>query len=170
MLQDTIEQLRASRGHHLFILGVTNHWVTLYAYHSSERGLRGSGLSLVYFDSNNVAVLGASDSDIQRVVMEKERERVRVKGRGYSSWKRAVFTQALFDQRDLVDLLAKCLSGQQSLSQSVASGHWNSVLDSFEEHMSTALSEEDLFLPLLLHWMETQHQPNSLRDHQVSYL
>ena len=166
-LQETIEQLRSSCGHHVFILGVTNHWVTLYAYHRPEPDLRGAGLSLLYWDSNNLAVLGASDTDIHRVVDQKEKERVRVKGKAYSSWKKAVFTQALCDQRALVTLLARCLSGQQHFVQCVLCGHWNAVLDSFDQSLTAARDEEDLFLPLLLQWLETQHQPNSLRDHQV---
>ena len=154
----------------MFILGVTNHWVTLYAYHRTQPQFRGTGLALLYWDSNNVAILGTSDTDIHQVVDKKERERMRVKGCGYSSWKRAVFTQALYDQQDLLTLLARCLSGQERFAQCVLCRHWNNVLDSFEQHMVGAKSEEDLFLPLLLQWLETQHQPNSLRDHQVSWI
>ena len=167
-LQETIQFVRNHRGYHVFILGVTNHWVTLYAYHRAQPRPGGESLSLLYFDSNNVAVLGATDSDICRVVEEKERERVRVKGYGYRSWKKTVITQALCDQRDVVTLLARCLSGQQNFSQSVASGQWKLVLDSFEQHITTAAkSEEELFLPLLLQWLETQHQPKSISDQHV---
>ena len=167
-LQETIEELRKTRGHHVFILGVTNHWVTLYTYHRTQSWCRGARLAMLYWDSNNLAVLGASDNDIHQLVDKKEKERMRVKGCGYTSWKKAVFTQALRDQRDLVTLLARCISGQQRFAQCVLCGHWNTVLSSFEEHMVRAKLEEDLFLPLLLQWLETQHQPSSLRDHQVT--
>ena len=170
-LQETIEELRRSRGHHVFILGVTNHWVTLYAYHRTQPERGRHPLALIYWDSNNVTVIGASDNDILQVVDKKEKERLRVKGRAYSSWKKAVFTQALCDQRDVVTLLARCLSGQEEFAQRALCGHWNTVLTSFQEHVSReAKSEEDLFLPLLLQWLETQHQPGSLRDHQVKLL
>lgn len=128
------------------------------------------GLSLIYMDSNNVAVLGASDKQIDDIVVEKEKKRVEMKGQGYTSWKRGVIRQALRDQRDLVSLLASCLSGQQTLPQHVLCWQWRSVLDSFEQNMTSALTEVDMFLPLLLQWLENHHRPHSLRDLQVGAL
>ena len=165
----------------MFILGVTNHWVTMYAYYTpppAEQGCghapqglgENAGLCLVYVDSNNVAVLGASDSQIEDIVREKERERVRVKGCGYTPWKRGVVGQALRDQRDLVALLADCLSGEQSLPRHVVSHYWSSVVDSFQQHVAGPAGEGDMFLPLLLQWLESQQRPHSLRDHQVGLL
>lgn len=157
----------------MFILGVTNHWVTLYAYYRTQLAEQQSvsereGLSLVYLDSNNVPVLGASDGEIDDLVTEREKKRVQIKGQGYSSWKRDVVKQAFCDQRDLVTLLARCLSGQQNLLQHALCRHWSVVLDSFEQHMASAVVDVDIFLPLLIQWLENHHQPNSLRDHQVS--
>ena len=174
--QQTIERLRTRRSPHghVFILGVTNHWLTLYAYHRNQSAeqhpvSKREGLALVYLDSNNVPVLGASDEEIDDIVVEREKKRVQKKGQGYSSWKRDVIKQAFCDQRDLVTLLARCLSGQQSLLQHVLCRHWSVVLDSFEQHVAAgAVVGVDMFLPLLIQWLENHHQPNSLRDHQVS--
>lgn len=173
-LQQTIEQLRASHfSHgHVFILGVTDHWVTVYAYRSAvQHTLDNHGrLSLVYMDSNNVAVLGASDGQIDDIVTEKEKRRVERKGKGYTSWRRSVIRQALCDQRDLVSLLASCLNGQISLPQHTLCQNWTSVLDSFDQNVTRAVVEPHLFVPLLLQWLETHHRPHTLRDHQVGTL
>ena len=101
------------------------------------------------------------------MVIEREKKRVQIKGQGYSAWKRGVVKQAFCDQRDLVTLLARCLSGQCNLLQHALCQHWGVVLDSFEQHVAGVLVNVDMFLPLLLQWLENHHQPNSLRDHQV---
>lgn len=150
----------------MFILGVTNHWVTVYAYHNKKHSKNEPTLSLLYWDSNNISILHSSDADIEIVVNEKEKEKVKRKGYGYKPWKRAVFRQSLSDQRDLVILLSECLSGEKAFKQCVLCGLWNSVLDSFEKNVGEV--EEDEFLSLLLQWLENDYLPSSLQNHQVN--
>ena len=125
---------------------------------------------LICLDSNNVDVLCASDKDIDALVKKKEEERMKRKDRGYSDWERLVVTQAFRDQRDVVTLLCACLSGQGDLLSHMLNSSWLHILESFQEHVERMMpgSEgEELFLPLLLQWLECQHQPASLRDVQV---
>ena len=146
---------------------------------SAAASEEGDGLSLgrcrgevrvVYMDSNNVAVLQARDEEIEAIVREKEEERVKRKGKGYSDWKRGVISQAFRDQRDLVCLLCSCLSGLGDLPSHTLGCSWLRVLDSFQEHVVVPAGESrdgELFLALLLQWLECQHRPQSLRDTQV---
>lgn len=180
--------------HLVFILGVTNHWITLLAYKSGpkewtntcraveehdcepENIVWESGrekVALLYLDSNNVPVLGASDADILAHMHKKEKERVQRKGKGWSEWKRGVIFQAFVDQRQLVWMLADCLCGKVDLRGELLGSSWCRVLDSYEQSVVAFLdSREDsgLYVALLLQWLEAHYRPQTLKDTHVGML
>ena len=199
-IQDTESQVCAAQAritmfreapapaHLVFILGVTNHWVTLLATKSgpgeqdrtsavlgSDERERSGGekISLIYLDSNNVPVLGASDADILALVHKKEKERVQRKGKGWSEWKRGVIYQAFVDQRALVSMLADCLCDNADLRGELLRVSWSRMLDSYDQNVFARLSSSEdtgLYVALLLHWLEGQYHPQTLRDTHLGML
>lgn len=149
-----------------FILGVTNHWVFSLATKSPCSG-QGAKVSLLYLDSGNVAVVGASAADLAHITQQKERKYVKLKGRGYSDWERSVVYQAFADQRDVLLLLARCLVGQVELPAALLCGHWTRLLHSYQEHVTKHHDDETV---LLLQWLEREHHPLSMRDCQLELL
>ena len=132
---------------------------------------RGTKVGLLYLDSNNVPMLTASNEEIVKIVEKKEAERIRCKGKGYSEWKRGVIFQAFVDQRDVVQLLAECLSGQRDLRSEMVAANWTNVLNSYDDHVLYPLAnsrDANLYTALLLQWLEVHCHPRSLRDSQLS--
>ena len=176
-IQDKIASFVSSPGpaHLVFILGVTNHWVTLLAYktkeacHCKENNGQTCGrgrVGLVYMDSNNVPVMCYSDNDIIRHVEDQEKERMAIKGKGYDNWQRNVIRQAYIDQREIVFKLSRCLRGLNDLRQELAENYAQKVLTSFRTHVDETIQTKgvDLYIPLLLNWMETCYPPKILGD------
>ena len=172
--------------HLVFILGVTNHWVTLLATKcrvgdqrrtstvlDSDEHERSEKISMIYLDSNNAPVLAASDTDILALVRKKEKERVQRKGRGWSEWKRGVIYQAFVDQRALVSMLADCLCDNADLRGELLRVSWSRMLDSYDQNVVARLSSSEdtgLYVALLLHWLEEQYHPQTLRDTHLGML
>lgn len=197
-IQDTESQVCAAQAritmfreapaptHLVFILGVTNHWVTLLATKSrvgdqrrtstvldSDEHERSEKISMIYLDSNNAPVLAASDTDILALVRKKEKERVQRKGRGWSEWKRGVIYQAFVDQRALVSMLADCLCDNADLRGELLRVSWSRMLDSYDQNVVARLSSSEdtgLYVALLLHWLEEQYHPQTLRDTHLGML
>ena len=181
-MQHCIDAFKAalSPASQVFILGVTNHWVTLLAYKISgdtcaktaieceaivaeknskqvESMARLNGwkmpkekIGMLYLDSNNVPVLTASDTEILQIMAKKEADLVRKKSRGWSEWKRGVIFQAFVDQREVVRMLGRCLCGQSDLRTELLEASWAQVLDSYERHVSTGSRENPGLGPALL--------------------
>lgn len=181
-MQHSINAFKAalSPASQVFILGVTNHWVSLLAYKvsgdtcaktatdceaivadknsqqvASTARLNGwklpkEKISMLYLDSNNVPVLTASDAEILQIMAKKEAESVRKKGRGWSEWKRGVIFQAFVDQREVVRMLGRCLCGQSDLRTELLDASWAQVLDSYERHVSVGSQEDPELGPALL--------------------
>ena len=107
-------------------------------------GERRGRIALLYFDPNNVPVLGASDADILAHMHKKEKDGVQRKGKGWSKWKWGVILQAFVDQRQLEWMLAECLCGKADLREELLGSSWCRVLDSYEQSVVTSLdSNED---------------------------
>lgn len=176
--------------HLVFILGVTNHWVTLLVT-KSRRGEKcetspaldldntvrersaSEKISLIYLDSNNAPVLTASDVDLLGLVHKKEKERVQRKGKGWSEWKRGVVYQAFIDQRALVGMLADCLCDSGDLRGELLRVSWSRMLDSYDQSVGARLSgskDTGLYVALLLHWLEGQYHPQTIRDTHLGML
>lgn len=176
--------------HLVFILGVTNHWVTLLVTKSrrgeqyetspaleSDNTVRersaSEKISLIYLDSNNAPVLTASDVDLLGLVHKKEKERVQRKGKGWSEWKRGVVYQAFVDQRALVGMLADCLCDSGDLRGELLRVSWSRMLDSYDQSVGARLSgskDTGLYVALLLHWLEGQYHPQTIRDTHLGML
>ena len=184
--------------HITFILGVTNHWVVLTAYKTGEPCLCGRDhthlnykksentvngchtnrhssctherVNLIYLDSNNAPAIIFSDDDIVKRVEENEKEIMSIKGKGYDEWKRSMHQQAYKDQRDIVLKLASCLSGECDLRGEVAEDYTHRFLESFSAKVDDPLNSEgpDLYIPLLLNWIENFYPPQMLREFMFS--
>ena len=148
-----------------FILGVTNHWVTVVVEKRRE-----SGLHVFYLDSNNEPVLMATESQLQTLVKAREQKYMKRKGIPYSDWKRNVLYQSFVDQRDVVELLVRCVSGESDLRGELTKQAWKKLVDSFYESVSVRGGDDDLFLASLVQWIE-QHYPTSVVDkHHIDLL
>lgn len=181
-IQDKINCFRLAPGpaHLVFILGVTNHWVTLVAYkngciqqdaaegecysHKLETADSSENrIGLVYMDSNNVPVLCYDDADIVRHIEEAERRAVEKKGKGFTDWHRAMYQQALVDQRQVVLKLAQALSGTLDLQSELVRNYMDRILDSFGSCVTKKMNgDAAMFLPLLVDWLENCHPAKSL--------
>jgi len=150
----------------VFILGVTNHWVSLLAYKDI-----GSKIGILYCDSNNEPVLQATDNEIEQLVIAREEKHKKRKGVGYESWKRNTLKQSFHDQRDLVDLLTQCLQGSHTLPSMLVSGHWESLLTNYHRQVSMASSNAgDGHIVKLLHWLETGYSVSALKSSYIKPL
>ena len=181
-MQEQLDRFKAgpAPNHIVFILGVTNHWLTAVAYKSERKQGTADTASampgdtgIVYLDSNNVPVLRASDAVIRELISEAEAKRIKRKGKGYSDWKRGVIFQAFVDQRALLGILAQCLTGAKDLRMELLDSLWTIILDSYDKCVKEKLcgcSDKGLQLALLTHWLETEHRPQSMRNHQLKTL
>ena len=165
-IQKRILELHQSKDDRLaFILGVTNHWVTMVVEKRRE-----SSLHIFYLDSNNEPVLMATETELQTLVKAREQKYMKRKGIPYSDWKRNVLYQSFVDQRDIVELLVKCVSGEADLRGELTKQAWSKLVDSFYESVIVSDGEDDLFLASLVQWIE-QHYPTSvIHDHHVELL
>ena len=165
-IQKRILELDQSREDRLaFILGVTNHWVTLVVEKTSE-----SGLHAFYLDSNNEPVLMATESELRRLVEAREEKHVKRKGAPYSDWKRNVLYQSFVDQRDIVELLVGCVSRETDLRGELTKQNWSKLLDSFYECVSVRDGENDLYLASLVQWIEQYYPTKVILDHHTQLL
>ncbi len=159
-MQDAVSLfVRGENNYLVFILGVTNHWVTLLAYRQCPEGI-----GLLYLDSNNEPVLLATEDDIDKLVEAREQKYIKRKGVGYEPWKRKILRQSLCDQRDVVALLSDCLRGTHTLSSEYVSSHWEKMLSSYREMVTTSARDRDVHTVGLLCWLESGYSVRGLRD------
>ena len=161
-VQKRILKLRQSVEDHLvFVLGVTNHWVTLAVKKRKE------SLCTFYLDSNNEPVLMAPGNMLERLVEIREEKYTKRKGQPYSDWKRKVLYQSFVDQRDLVDLLLKCVSGEKDLREELTIQNWTKLIDSFCQVVN---GDKDSHLAGLITWLQEHYPSSVLMSHHVEML
>ena len=183
-IQIKIDDFVSSPGpsHLVFILGVTNHWVSLLAYKATEQSSSSNRLNdyheqcnkqqqqrigMVYMDSNNIPVPGYTNEDIDALLLKQENERIKVKGKGYTDWKREMYRQAYKDQRELVLKLTQCVSGCGNLCTDVIANYISRVMKSYNECVEqrlVKLGDSNLFLPLLLDWLQNHYPPQTMEE------
>ena len=145
------------------------------ACHCSDKSVENDGGTLttsirtgvIYMDSNNVPVVGYTDNDIDAHLLKQEEERIKVKGKEYLSWKRETYRQAYKDQRELVRMLTSCVSGHGNLCEYVITDCISRLINSYNSCVEQRLSEladSDLFLPLLLDWLQSHYPPKSITE------
>ena len=128
---------------------------------------RESSLHAFYLDSNNEPVLMATETELQALVKARKQKYMKRKGIPYSDWKRNVLYQSFMDQRDIVELLVRCVSGETDLRGELTKQTWSKLVDSFYECVSLRDGEDDMFLATLVQWIE-QHYPISvILDHHI---
>ena len=131
-------------------------------------------VGLLYLDSNNAAVLMASADCIQKLLQEREvKRKKRKKGKGYTDWQRENYLQAYRDQRDVVKLIADCLHGEKDLIAEKMRLSWNNVISSYEQYVIELLvedSDQDVYLMVLVQWLEQHCHPSSLQEHHAGML
>ena len=133
-----------------------------------------SGVHLVLFDSQNKPTAVMTDEDIASVIAEWEEKDFRRKGRPYSEWERQNYQQALQDQRELLPLLARCLSGCISLLTEYIDlriaalvGHYHT---SVHQPFLSRGEGVDGYLALMSHWLESYNRPQHIRKQVVQLL
>ena len=172
-IQECIDTFRCTRDSTrlVFIIGVTNHWVALLAYKTSCNLYK---MGLLYLDSNNDVVLGASTEHLEILVAKRERKRQEKKGTKYTAWERKILLQSFKDQRDIVHLLGECLVGRANLCQEHVTRTWEALLDSYNEEVINPLKDEfigsDFHTGLVLQWLEVHYQPTVIINNQFSIL
>lgn len=139
-----------------------------------SRGCVDSGVHLVLFDSQNKPTMVMTDEDIASKIAEWEEKDLRRKGRPYSEWERQNYQQALRDQRELLPVLARCLSGSSTLVTEYIDSRITALVGHYREsvHQLLAMSGEgmDRYLALLSHWLETYNQPQHIRKRVLQLL
>lgn len=164
-IQERILQLRqSSKDQLVFILGVTNHWVTLAVHKRKEN------ISAFYLDSNNEPVLMASEAHLEDLVQIREDKYTKRKGKPYSQWKRTVLYQSFVDQRDVVKLLTKCLSGEKDLRGELATQNWIKLLASYYQVVSEEGDDADSHLVSLIKWLEEHYPTQVILSHHIDML
>lgn len=149
----------------VFILGVTNHWVTLMAYKTSVRHI-----VVLYLDSNNEPVLLATIEDIKNLVEKRENKHITKKGVGYTPWKRNTLEQSLHDQRDVVSLLCDCLRGECDLRSELINSYWKRLVWSYRDHVTCPPESGDLYAVMLLNWLESHYSAHIISEHYIKML
>lgn len=178
-MQDKINSFLLSPGpaYLIFILGVTNHWLTLLAY--KIKGACpctytcGCGqVKLIFMDSNNVTSLSYSDEGIQEHIMEQEKKRISLKGIGYEKWRKIVMYQSYTDQKDIVNKIAHYVSGRTNLREEFVNEYVSKLLNCFSSHVDEALSINgvDMFIPLLVSWLDTHYPAKILWENLLPFL
>ena len=122
---------------------------------------------LVFCDSNNLNSPGMRDEDIPDLVAKYDEERLRKKGRRYTEWERQNCHQACIDQRDIIPILARCVSGKSSLLVEYVDGKISTLVNNYKEYVSTPFkggSDPCVYASLLLTWIEMYNKPKHLRD------
>lgn len=140
----------------VFILGVTNHWVTLVVHKNKY-----SGVCAFYLDSNNEPVLMATETQLKSLVHSREVKHIKRKGQPYSQWKKKVLYQSFVDQRDIVNLLVRCVSGETDLRGELTAQSWTKLLDSYSQLVGGKTGDSDLHLVSLIEWLEG-HYPTQV--------
>ena len=135
-------------------------------FHGNNGVCTAEKIRMIIMDSNNAANITASDEDIVEMVAKSEKERIERKGNGYDDWRRSMFIQSKKDQRDILLKIAHCVAGTANLCQEKAESYTRNVLTSYADKVDTPLrdSTTDLYLPLLLTWMDNYFPPQVLRE------
>ena len=133
----------------------------------TERGrCTDSGVHMVFFDSQNKHTAVMTDEDIVRKIAQWEEKDYRRKGRRYSEWERQNYQQALRDQRELLPVLARCLSGSTSLVTEYIDLRIAALVGNYRKsvHLPFVSAGEgmDAYLALLSHWLETYNRPKHI--------
>ena len=167
--QDCLSQFQSSPDDRCvaFVLGVTNHWVTLLLYKSSHN------IGVLYLDSNNEPVILASDDDLCNLVAKREEKHLKKKGKLYSKWKRENVLQGFIDQRNVVKLVWECLAGKRDLRSEILSTSWCRLIDSYCECVKNVVSDNqdcDLYMALLLQWLEEHYCPETIQHTHLELL
>ena len=149
----------------VFILGVTNHWVTLMAYQT-----RGKNIGVLYLDSNNEPVLLATSGDIKSLVEKREQKHIARSGVGYTPWKRDTLEQSLHDQRDVVNLLCDCVRGECDLRYELINSYWKRLVRSYRENVTCQPGSGDLYAVMLLNWLESHYSAHVISECYIRML
>ena len=159
-----------------FILGITNHWIGAIAYKSGKLcpckdnhphlGEMHNKFDMIILDSNNNANITASDEDIICKVEQSEKEKMAKSGKGFGEWRKSMYQQSHKDQRDILLKIASCIAGKLDLRQEKAENYAKEMLKSYATNVDTPLqsSTPDLYLPLLLSWMDDHYPPQVLKE------
>lgn len=149
----------------VFILGVTNHWVTLVVQKTQQ-----NHVCAFYLDSNNEPVLMATESELNDLVQVREDKHMKRKGQPYTHWKRKTLYQSFVDQRDVVNLLTKCVSGEKDLRGELVTRCWTKLLDSYYQSLGDKTDDPDLHLASLIQWLEQHYPTQIILSHHVEML
>jgi len=98
-------------------------------------------ISLLYFDSYNVPLVTFTDDDILDHMKQKEEEKIKKKGKGWTEWERYITKQAFTDQREVLHMLASCASGSSDLRNEVIEREVKKVVESFNSDVVDAWKE-----------------------------
>ena len=128
-LQQSIDLFRTTRTECVlgFMMGVTNHWVSLVAHHI------GGYREFVFLDSRNRPYLQYTEEEIVELYQEIGRERASLGKKPFTNWELTVAHQGVKDIQQSVSILMSCLLGHTTLPQVVVSTKVRHLLDNFDQ-------------------------------------
>lgn len=127
--QESIDFFRTTRTECVlgFMMGVTNHWVSLVAHHI------GGYREYFFLDSRNRPYLHFTEEQIVQLYEEIGQERVHLGKKPFTNWELTVAHQGVKDIQQSVRILMSCLVGQTTLPQVVVSCKVQHLLDNFDQ-------------------------------------
>ena len=135
-LHEAVTTFRQSvdSSHLIFILGITNHWASALVTKEMTKSKRQS-VSIVYFDSCNVPVVTYTDEDIVDHMKKKEEEKIKKKGKGWTTWEHKITKQSYIDQREVLHMLASCAAGSSDLCSEMVNREVDKITQDFKTNV-----------------------------------
>ena len=128
-VQRAIDDFLVAKGEGVlgFMMGVTNHWVSLVAH--CVGGFR----EFVFLDSRNRNYLKFDEAAIVSLYETVQRERIETGRKPLNNWELTVAHQGVKDIQSAVHILMECLTGRTTLPQVVVTHKVQHLLQNFEE-------------------------------------
>jgi hypothetical protein len=146
----------ASGYSHAFLVGVSNHWVTVVVNKPAVSVARCNSLpEVLLLDSRNEAVLSASEDRMREIIvayydrLERQRETI-----DHREFRERMFLLSLKDTQFAVDLICQCVSGGQRFATFYVDLLTETLLDDFESNVLAAMQPpQTLTLELINQWL-----------------
>lgn len=73
-----------------------------------------------------------TDDDIMEYIKKKEEEKMKKKGKGWTTWEHHIVKQSYMDQREILHMLASCAAGHSDLGGEMMEREVDKFTESFK--------------------------------------